>query len=295
MPSADEHLGPAKVWQGKDRRTSQERRNNGENIDRRSGIDRRGGKFVRVRSAADQKENNPGYFRALDRHNVSVVIPTLNEAKNLPYVLPLIPPWVYELILVDGLSTDGTVKLARKLRPDIHIIIEKKPGKGAALRSGFAAAKGDIIVMFDADGSHDPAEIPLFVGALLAGADFAKGSRFIKGGGSDDLEWYRRLGNWCLKMIVTLNFGGNYSDLCYGYNAFQARSLPKLNLDADGFDIETQINIRALKENLKIREVPSFEAERRHGESYLKTIPDGWLVLKTILKERYRRNREGAV
>ena len=225
---------------------------------------------------------------------VSVVIPALNEAENLPYVLPRIPSWVHEVLLVDGNSTDNTVQVAQSLFPDIRIVRQEGRGKGDALRSGFAAATGEIIVMLDADGSTDPAEIPFFVGALLAGADFAKGSRFVQGGGTADMELYRRLGNWALTFSVRLMFGGSYSDLCYGYNAFWAHVLPKLSLDSDGFEIETLMNVRALRAGLKVVEVPSFEAARVHGVSNLRTLPDGWRVLKTILRESFQRRRQCA-
>ena len=215
----------------------------------------------------------------------SVVIPALNEADNLPHVVPLVPSWVTEVLLVDGYSTDGTVELARQLWPGIRIVQQKGRGKGAALRSGFEAAKSDIIIMLDADGSTDPGEIPAFVSALLTGADFAKGSRFAQGGGTADMPWYRRWGNWSFVMLVRLLFGGAYSDLCYGYNAFWADVLPALKLDADGFEIETAMNVRALRAGLKIVEVPSFEDKRIYGEGRLKTIPDGWRVLKTIFRE----------
>src|SRR5205809_87547 len=109
---------------------------------------------------------------------VSVVIPALNEATNLPHVLPRIPSWVH--------------------------------------------------------------------GALLAGADFVKGSRFLRGGGTADMPFYRKLGNWGFVLTVRVVFGGKYSDLCYGYNAFWKRVLPSLNLDGDGFEIETIMNVRAL-------------------------------------------------
>ena len=217
---------------------------------------------------------------------VSVVIPALNEAENLPYVLPYIPAWVDEVLLVDGHSTDGTVEVARKLLPNVRIIYQEGRGKGAALRSGFAAATGDIIIMLDADGSTDPAEIPLFCAALLGGADFVKGSRFLQGAGTADMELHRMLGNFALLLSVRLLFGGNYSDLCYGYNAFWRRVLTRLELDGDGFEIETMMNVRALRAGLKIAEVPSFENKRRHGISRLRAIPDGWRVLKTIVKER---------
>jgi len=216
---------------------------------------------------------------------VSVIIPALNEAENLPHVLPRIPAWVDEVILVDGHSTDDTVEVARQVRATIRIVVQQGRGKGAALRTGVAAATGDIVVLLDADGSTDPAEIPAFVGALLAGADLAKGSRFMQGAGTADMSWFRRLGNLGFVWLVRLLFGGQYSDLCYGYNACWMHAVPSLNLDGDGFEIETLINVRALRAGLKITEVASFEAPRIHGESRLRTIPDGWRVLKAICRE----------
>jgi glycosyltransferase involved in cell wall biosynthesis len=112
-------------------------------------------------------------------------------------------------------------------------------GKGNALACGFWAATGDIIVMLDADGSTDPAEIPRFVAALLVGADFATGSRFIAGGGSADITTMRRIGNWGLAKVVNSLWGGQYSDLCYGYNAFWRRCLPFVTPDCEGFEVET--------------------------------------------------------
>src|SRR2546421_6024075 len=116
-------------------------------------------------------------------HRISVVIPALNEAENLQYVLPYIPSFVGEIILVDGHSTDDTIEIAQQLLPTIQIIQQTGRGKGNALREGFAASTGDIIVMLDADGSTHPGEIPRFVNALLTGNDFVKGSRFIGNGG----------------------------------------------------------------------------------------------------------------
>ncbi|HLT17853.1 MAG TPA: glycosyltransferase family 2 protein [Thermomicrobiales bacterium] len=224
------------------------------------------------------------------RCKVSVVIPALNEAENLPHVLPRIPPGVHEVILVDGNSTDGTPDIARQLLPSIRIVQQKGRGKGDALCTGFAAATGDAIVMLDADGSTDPAEIPRFIGTLLAGADYAKGSRFLHGGGTSDMPLYRKLGNWSFVMAVRAFFGGRYSDLCYGYNAFWKSAIQRLQLDGEGFEIETMMNVRALRAGLRVVEVPSFEDKRIYGSSRLRTIPDGWRVLKTIWRERWFRS-----
>jgi glycosyltransferase involved in cell wall biosynthesis len=221
-----------------------------------------------------------------DDVSVAIVIPTLNEAQNLPHVLPRLPIWVDEVVLVDGGSTDRTVEVAKELRPDLVVIEDLNPGKGAALRRGFEATTSDIIVMIDADGSMDPAEIRRFVSTLIGGAQFAKGSRFLHGGGTSDMEWYRRVGNHVLTKLVRLGFGGRYSDLCYGYNAFWRSTLELLDLDADGFEIETLMNIRALRAGLAVTEVPSYESKRIHGSSHLNTFSDGWRVLRTICAER---------
>jgi len=218
---------------------------------------------------------------------VSVIIPTLNEAKNLPLILPFLPMDVInEVILVDGRSTDGTVETARKIMPSIKVVMEKKPGKGAALISGYRASSGEIIIVMDADGSNDPREIPRFLNALMQGSDFVKGSRFASGGGTSDMPRLRQLGNSVFVHMVNLLFNSTFTDLCYGYHAFWAYSLCTLDLTGvDGFEIDTALYLRALNDKLKITEVPSFEGYRFYGEGKLRTFPDGWRVLTTIFKE----------
>ncbi len=222
---------------------------------------------------------------------VSLVIPTLNEEANIAHVLARVPDWVHEVVLVDGRSTDGTIEVAQRVFPKVRVVHERRPGKGVALQAGFAAATGDIIAAIDADGSMDPVELHSYVGQLLAGADMVKGTRFAQGGGTVDMEWYRRLGNFGLLTLVRTLFGSRYSDLCYGYFAFWRTSLGVLAPDAPGFEIETQINVRALKGKLKVAEVPSFEARRLHGESNLNTFRDGFRILRTILTERFARHQ----
>jgi glycosyltransferase involved in cell wall biosynthesis len=223
--------------------------------------------------------------------NVSVIVPTLNEAANLPHVLPRLPETVHEVIVVDGHSEDDTVAVAKALCPKARVVHQSRRGKGNALACGFEASSGDILVMLDADGSADPEEISAFVRALTAGADFAKGSRFVSGGGSADITPLRKLGNRALSGLVNVLYGKEYTDLCYGYNAFWRHCLPVMNVDVDGFEIETLINIRIAQSGLKVAEVPSYERERIHGRSNLNAFRDGLRVLRTIFRERYRSSR----
>jgi glycosyltransferase involved in cell wall biosynthesis len=233
----------------------------------------------------DRSSRRAGAARA----TISVVIPALNEAANLPHVLTRLPASVDEVVLVDGHSTDDTIKVARAIRPDVRVVLQDGRGKGNALACGFAAAAGDIIVMLDGDASTDPAEIPRFVEVLLAGNDFAKGSRFAPGGSSADITGVRRLGNRALLALVNLLFGTRYSDLCYGYNAFWRDCLAHMQVTCDGFEVETLINVRVARAGLRVAEVPSVEHERLFGESKLHAVRDGLRVLRTIVTERFRR------
>lgn len=238
--------------------------------------------------------------------SVSVVIPALNEARNIPYVFAQMPTDIYEIILVDGFSVDDTVAIARELRPDVRVVAQTRQGKGNALACGFAAATGDIIAMVDADGSADPGEIPRFVAALLDGADFAKGTRFAEGGGSSDITRLRSFGNYALTTFFNVCYRRSYSDLCYGFNVFWRHHVPVLGLDAtsplpdgrqlwgDGFEVETLIHVRVAEAGLVVVEVPSFEYSRIHGVSNLNAFRDGRRVLHTILAERRRPRRQPA-
>jgi glycosyltransferase involved in cell wall biosynthesis len=238
--------------------------------------------------------------------SVSVVVPALNEARNIPHVFARMPPGIHEIILVDGFSIDGTVAVARQLRPDVRVVRQSRMGKGNALACGIAVATGDIIAMVDADGSADPGEIPRFVDALLNGADFAKGTRFAEGGGSSDITRLRSYGNYLLTAFFNACYGRRYSDLCYGFNVFWRRHATVLGLDAtssprsdgdgrlrgDGFEIETLIHVRVARAGLAVAEVPSYEHSRIHGVSNLNAYRDGLRVLRTILSERHQPRRQ---
>ncbi len=234
---------------------------------------------------------------------ISIIVPARNEARNLEVVLPTLPRDA-EIIVVDGHSNDDTARVVADIRPDAKFVQQTRRGKGNALAVGFAEATGDIIVMFDADGSADPAEIDRFVAALMSGADFAKGSRVLAGGGSSDITRIRDTGNKALTLVTNVGFRTRYTDLCYGYNAFWVDVLPHLDLPlphpvssdmlwGDGFEIETLINCRVAAAKLRVAEVPSVELLRLFGASNLHAVKDGLRVLKTIGTE-WRRARSHA-
>lgn len=216
---------------------------------------------------------------------VTAVVPTLNEAENLRWLMPRLAA-VDEVVVVDGESVDGTAETALLLRPDTVIISQPAMGKGAALRAGFTAATSDVIISIDADGSMDPKEIDAFVALICCGFDVVKGSRYCCGGGSDDLTVIRRAGNLWLTRLANMLYRTQWTDLCYGYIALRRSVVDRLELVTDGFEIETELCVNAITAGLRVAEVPSHELNRRSGESKLSARRDGLRVLRTMMRNR---------
>jgi len=218
---------------------------------------------------------------------ISVVICTLNEEKSLPYVLRRIPPWVSEVLIVDGHSTDDTVKVARELRPDVRVVYQPGRGKGDALRYGIRQARGDIVVTLDADGQTDPEEMGKFIRPLLQGYDFAKGTRFRRIL-NRSRPLHRIIGNWIISLTFNLLFRRFYTDICSGYNAFWKSAIQTIDLDyPDGLADEPLLYARVVKAGLKLSEVPHQDRVRIAGNSKAPSLRQGFNAIKTILRERF--------
>lgn len=219
---------------------------------------------------------------------VRIVIPALNEEKNLESLLIKLKALGYrDILVIDGKSTDRTIEVAKK--HGARIILQNGQGKGDAVREVFNNNYMDVdaLVLMDADGSMDPEEIPFFIKGLKSGADLVKGSRFLKGGYTHDMSLLRRIGNKIFISIVNLFFSTKYSDLCYGFMIFSRRAVVLMSpfLKSQNFEIETEILVKAEKLGLKVIEVPSTEFKRKNGKSNLNTFKDGFKILQTIFQE----------
>jgi hypothetical protein len=219
---------------------------------------------------------------------VSIVIPTLNEAESIGHVLAGIPAAVGEVILVDGLSTDGTVEAARAVRPDVRVVHQTVRGKGAAIRAGVEAAKGEYIVLMDGDGSTEANQIVAFARALAGGADYVKASRFLPGAGTDDMPFHRRVGNWLFVVAARVLFGARFTDITYGYNAVRREHRDSMALEIDGWAQEIVTNVRMVRLGRRVAEIPAFEPRRIAGVAKLGTWSAGWDILRAMLVERRR-------
>lgn len=236
-------------------------------------------KFIRPPVARIQQLSIP---------NVGVVIPTLNEEKNIEEVLfDLKNLGYYNILVIDGMSKDETTRIAAK--NGAKVILQNGKGKGNAIRQGLSNGylRADVVVMMDADGSMDPKEIPGLVETLNSGADIVKGSRFLKAGYSYDMSTLRYIGNRFMVAVVNLLWSAKYTDLCYGYMAFNRRAVEKMApyLKSQSFEIETEILLKALNLGLVVKEAPSTEFKRKNGNSNLNSFRDGFKILRTIVKE----------
>lgn len=221
------------------------------------------------------------------KQSITVVIPTKNEAGGIKKIIESVRVYADEIIIVDGHSNDDTVKIAKEM--GIPVFMDKRKGVGAAKRLGISKSHSDIIVLLDADGSHNPKDIPKLIKPIILNrADMVIASR-IKGG-SDEFEinfsgLVRQSGGDLIASIINYRFKVNLTDSLNGFRAIRRSTALKLNLNANDFDIEHEMIIKCLKKGFKIIEVASHEYARGWGKAKLPTFSKGWIFIWRLFKE----------
>lgn len=224
---------------------------------------------------------------------VSVIIPTKNEESTLEPVLKGCLEHADEVLVIDGHSTDKTTEIAECYGVPVHF--DSGKGKGEAMRLGIKLFKGDILLYIDADGSHDPNDIPAMVEPIKNGtADMVIGSRFK--GGSDELvgtinQLFRITGSNIITTYINYRWDVRLTDTQNGFRALSRAAAEELDLKIDGFPIETEMDIQLLQKRFRICEIPAHEYKRKGGESKIRLLKI-WhqypiLLIKTFFQPRY--------
>jgi glycosyltransferase involved in cell wall biosynthesis len=222
------------------------------------------------------------------RSSVSVIIPAYNEQKTIGHVIEETTSVMdslgvpYEIIIVNDGSTDRTGQVATRYKATV-LTNERNRGKGYAVRRGFEQATGEIIVTLDADGAHSPKEIPDLIDPLSNGTDIVGGSRFL-GNNAFSTTRLNRFGNFLFNMAIATLTGKRVTDSQTGFRAFKKEVLEKLNLASSGYEIETEITVKGLKNGFNFEEKPISCKQRQYSTSKLRILSDGAKILKTILK-----------
>ncbi|MEW6609956.1 MAG: glycosyltransferase family 2 protein [bacterium] len=217
----------------------------------------------------------------------SVIIPTRNESEGIKQIIEQVKPYADEVIVVDGHSTDNTREIASQ--SGVKVILDNKKGKGDAYRVGISVAKNDIVAFIDADGSHEPKDIPGLIEPIIQNkADLVIASRML--GGSDEFHgnfsnYVRMVGGGLITLIINLRFKTTLTDCLNGFRAIKKGVALNLNLKANQFDIEHEMIMKCLKKGYRICEVPSHEYERKWGNSKLPTFRRAHLFFFRLLKE----------
>jgi glycosyltransferase involved in cell wall biosynthesis len=215
---------------------------------------------------------------------ISLILLTWNEIEGVKHIVPLISrEWVDEIICVDGGSIDGTVEWLKN--HNIPVYFQQKHGRAEAFRVGLSKANGDVLLYFSPDGNEDPADIPHIINKMKEGHDLVIASRFSKMSKSDDATFVRRFGNNFFTKLVNLFWNANVTDAINGFRAVKKSCLQDIAIEAKRFEVEIEMTIRAAKRGYRITEIPTHERRRISGKSKLNTFRDGWIYLKTILRE----------
>lgn len=218
---------------------------------------------------------------------VSIIIPTKNEAEGIAKVLKQVKSFGQEILVIDGHSKDNTRKITKQL--GVKVLLDQRKGIGFAKRLGIAKAKGEIIVLIDADGSHRPQDIPKLIKPIInQQADLVVASR-IKGGSDEfDINFpgiVRQGGGDFIASIINYRFKTKLTDTLNGFRAIRRSTALELDLQANDFDIEHEMIIKCLKRGFKVSEVGSHEYARGWGKAKLPTFSKGWIFIWRLIKE----------
>lgn len=227
-----------------------------------------------------QWHHRPPRPSTIDRsrgQTITVIVPTRNEAPNILPVLNACREYADELLVIDGHSTDGTREIA--VDCGARVVLDDGRGKGAAIRRGIAEATGDVLVFVDADGSHDPHDIPALVAPILSGrADHVSGSRML--GGSDELhatlhQFVRLFGSQIITLSINYTQHIRLTDCQNGLRAIRRDVAQALGLVENITTIEQEMIIKTLRLGYRLTEVATHEYRRANGESNFRVI-DVW-------------------
>jgi glycosyltransferase involved in cell wall biosynthesis len=226
-----------------------------------------------------------------ERPELTVVVPAFNEAETIALVVERLQALPYELqiIVVDDCSQDGTAAIAEGLGDAVELIRhERNLGKGAALRSAFAQARGRIVVIQDADLEYDPVDIPELVAPIRAGvADAVFGSRLIGGRPQRAHLFWHKVGNRALSLLTNVLYNTTLSDMETCYKLFDRDVIRDVTVRSDRFDFEPEITAKVLRQGVRIYEVPISYAGREFDEGKKITWRDGFAALYALVKFRF--------
>jgi glycosyltransferase involved in cell wall biosynthesis len=223
---------------------------------------------------------------------VSIIVPAYNEAATIVDVLRRVDavPFPKEVILVDDGSADGTADLVDELGMDGVRVIRQpvNRGKGAAVRAGIEASRGDFVVIQDADLEYDPADLPRLLAPLQKGvADVVYGSRLRGGEPQRAHMFWHYVGNRFLSLMTNVLFNTTISDMEVGYKAFDGDLLRSIRLVSDDFAFEPEITAKVLRRHVRLYEVPISYYGRTFEEGKKITWRDGVRAIVALIRFRF--------